>query len=502
MSSTSCTCGFDPVGAELTLAAVDLGASSGRVVVGRVGPQILDLHEVNRFPNRPVRTSGTLHWDVLDLYRGALGGLHAAGRAAGGLDSIGIDSWAVDYGLLDADGELLGNPVHYRDSRSAAGVPWVHERVDAAELFAINGLQHLPFNTVFQLAAARATAALQAARSMLLIPDLLVHWLTGSVGAELTNASTTGLLDASTRKWSTDLQTRLDLRPELFPQIWQPGETTGMLLPDVAVELGLSPTVPVTAVGSHDTASAVVGVPAQASDFAYISCGTWSLIGVELDAPVLTENARTTGFSNELGVDGTVRHLRNVMGLWLLQESLRTWDAAGLTTDLRELLAAAALVPALITVIDPDDPRFLPPGDVPARIADLCRETQQRPPADQAETVRCILDSLALAYRAAISDAQQLSNRTVSVIHVVGGGARNELLCQLTSNACGLPVIAGPVEAATVGNLVVQARAGGAISGGLAELRSLVRATHQVRTYIPDGGQRLWRAAAARAGLK
>lgn len=471
------------------------------MVVGRAGPGRLDLHEVSRFPNCPVRVGGTLHWDVLGLHRGVLDGLRTARRAHGGLDGIGIDSWAVDYGLLDADGALLGNPVHYRDGRGGRGVPWVHQRVGPDELFRINGLQHLPFNTVFQLAAAHDTVQLGVARALLLVPDLLGHWLTGTVGAELTNASTTGLLDATTRRWSGELMARLDLRPELFPPLRQPGEATGTLLPEVADELGLGADVRVTAVGSHDTASAVVGVSAEGTDFAYISCGTWSLVGVELDAPVLTDDARAAGFTNELGVDGTVRHLRNVMGLWLLQESLRTWAAAGLSTDLEALLAAAARVPAFIAVVDPDDPRFLPPGDVPARIAALCRETGQRPPDDQATTVRCILDSLALAYRAAVADVQRLSGRSVSEVHVVGGGARNELLCQLTADACALPVVAGPVEAAAVGNLLVQARAGGAVHGGLAELRSLVRTTQPLRTHTPRGDQQAWRAAAARAGL-
>ncbi len=310
---------------ELSLAAVDLGASSGRVMTARVGPGRLNLQEVHRFPNRPVRTSGTLHWDVLALHAGVLDGLRAAGREAGHIDGIGIDSWAVDVGLLDDDGALLGNPVHYRDARHAAGVPAVHAVVPPEQLYRVNGLQHLPFNTIFQLAAARGTAQFAAARTVLLVPDLLTHWLTGAVGAEVTNASTTGLLNATTGAWCTELVDRLDLPRSLFPPLRQPGEQLGELLPDVLLETGLAGPVPVTAVGSHDTASAVVGVPAEEERFAYISCGTWSLVGLELAGPVLTEASRRAGFTNELGVDGTVRYLRNVMGLWLLQESLRTW---------------------------------------------------------------------------------------------------------------------------------------------------------------------------------
>jgi rhamnulokinase len=484
---------------ELTLAAVDLGASSGRVVAARVGAGRLDLSEVHRFPNRPVRTGGTLHWDVLALHAGVLDGLRAAGREAGRLDGVGIDSWAVDVGLLDADGALLGNPVHYRDARHATAVPAVHGLVGPDELYRVNGLQHLPFNTVFQLAAARDTVQWRIADRVLLIPDLLAYWLTGAEGAEVTNASTTGLLDATTRRWSDELVERLGLPGHLLPPLRQPGERLGELLPEVLEETGLTGPVPVTAVGSHDTASAVVGVPAEGERFAYVSCGTWSLVGVELDGPVLTEDSRRAGFTNELGVDGTVRYLRNVMGLWLLQESLRTWAASGLPADLTELLSAAAQVHGFPAVVDPDDHRFLPPGDMPARIAQACADTGQTPPQSQAETVRCILDSLALAYRRTVRRAVELSGRDVDVVHLVGGGARNTLLCQLTADACGLPVVAGPVEAAALGNALVQARAGGAVDGGLPELRRLLRATQELRTYRPvPGAGEAWRAAERR----
>jgi rhamnulokinase len=488
---------------ELTLAAVDLGASSGRVVAARVGPERLDLHEVHRFPNRPVRTAGTLHWDVLGLYAGVLDGLRAAGRDVGRLEGVGIDSWAVDYGLLDADGALLGNPVHYRDARHETAVPSVHAAVPPEELYRVTGLQHLPFNTIFQLAAARDTAQLATARTLLLIPDLLAHWLTGAVGAEVTNASTTGLLDAASREWARPLIDGLGLPRGLFPPLRQPGDRLGELRADVLAETGLAGPVPVTAVGSHDTASAVVGVPAADDRFAYISCGTWSLVGVELEKPVLTEESRVAGFTNELGVDGTVRYLRNVMGLWLLQESQRTWAAAGLPADLPDLLAAASRVPAFTTLVDPDDARFLPPGDVPARIAAYCAETGQTPPQSQAETVRCILDSLALAYRRSVRRAAELSGRSVENVHLVGGGARNTLLCQLTADACGLPVLAGPVEAAALGNALVQARAGGVLSGGLSKLRALIRSTHDVRLYLPSpGAEAAWDAAEARLGRR
>lgn len=480
-------------------AAVDLGASSGRVMVARVGPDSLQLAEAHRFPNRPVRTGGTLHWDVLGLYAGVLDGLRAAGRDAGPLDGIGIDSWAVDYGLLDADGELLGNPRHYRDGAHETAVAAVYATVSPEELYPVGGLQYLPFNTVFQLAARRGTAQLAAARQLLLVPDLLAHWLTGGVGAEVTNASTTGLLDATSRQWSKELIDRLQLPRELFPPLTIPGDRIGVLRDDVLTETGLAGPVPVIAVGSHDTASAVVGVPATSDRFAYISCGTWSLVGVELEKPVLTEQSRAAGFTNELGVDGTVRYLHNVMGLWLLQECQRTWAAAGLPADLAELLAAAAQVPAFTAVVDADDPSFLAPGDMPARIAAACTRTGQTPPQSVPATVRCILDSLALAYRRTVRRAAELSGRDVEVVHVVGGGARNTLLCQLTADACGLPVLAGPVEAAALGNALVQARSAGVLDGGLAQLRALLRTTQEPRLYLPTAGaEASWRSAEVR----
>ncbi|NUO60826.1 MAG: rhamnulokinase [Hamadaea sp.] len=469
----------------VTVAAVDLGAASGRVMTAVVGDDTLRLAEAARFPNEPVRAGGTLHWDVLRLYQGVLDGL----RAAGPVDSIGVDSWAVDYGLLDADGRLLGNPVHYRDARTDGVVGQVLGRVPAERLYATTGLQLQPFNTVFQLMAARDTAQFAAAKTLLLIPDLLGYWLTGEIGAERTNASTTQLLDVHTGRWSTELAESLGLPTAILPPLRDPGTPVGVLDPG----LGLGP-IPVTAVGSHDTASAVVGVPAAGENFAYISCGTWSLVGVELSAPVLTADSRQANFTNEAGVDGTVRYLRNVMGLWLLQESLRTWGES----ELGDLLRQAAGVPGLRAVVDAGDAVFLPPGDMPGRIAAECVRLGQRPPDSPAETVRCILDSLALAHRAAVLDAQRLSGQAVDVVHVVGGGARNELLCQLTADACGLPVLAGPVEATALGNVLVQARAVRGGTAGLAELRQLIRQTQPVRRYEPRGAAARWREAAAR----
>lgn len=480
------------VAAVAAVAAVDLGAESGRVMLAEVGTDRLAVTEVHRFPNGPVRVLDTLHWDILRLYGETVAGLRAAATRAGELHSAGIDSWAVDYGLVDATGALLGNPVHYRDARTAGVMDKVVAELGAAELYRTTGLQLLPFNTLFQLASSAGTPQLAAADRLLLIPDLLSYWLTGEAATEVTNASTTQLLDVRTGGWATGLMRRAGIPTHLFGPLRAPGEAAGRLREPV----GAGP-VPVTAVGSHDTASAVVAVPAEAPHAAYISCGTWSLVGVELAAPVLSEASRLANFTNEAGVDGTVRYLRNVMGLWLLQESLRGWDA-----QLAPLLDAAAGQPGLAAVVDAADPVFLPPGDMPARVAEACRATGQAPPVEPPAVVRCILDSLALAHRHAVRQAQGLAGHHVDVVHIVGGGARNALLCQLTADACRLPVVAGPVEATAIGNALVQARALGVVGGELATLRALVRATQPLRRYEPTGSEAPWREAARRIGLK
>jgi rhamnulokinase len=466
-------------------------------MVGRVGPGALDLVEAARFDNVPVRVGNTLHWDILRLYADVIDGLRSATEQVQ-ITSVGVDSWGVDYGLLDADGVLLGNPVHYRDRRTDGMMAKVLATVPAAELYEVTGIQLLPINTIFQLTAALGSAQLAAARTLLLIPDLIAYWLTGVIGAELTNASTTQLLDARSQDWSEALMTRLGIDPGLLPGIRRPGDPAGELRPDVLEATGLAGPVAFTAVATHDTASAVVGVPAAGPRFAYISAGTWSLVGVELDRPVLTPDSMAANFTNEIGVDGTIRYLRNVMGLWLLQESLRTWQRSGSTRNLAALLSEAARLPALASVIDPDDPVFLPPGDMPSRISQACQSRGQPVPATAAETTRCILDSIALAHRRALDDARRLSGKDVEVIHLVGGGARNELLCQLTADACGLPVEAGPIEATAFGNVLVQARALGAVGGDLAAMRGLLRTTQPIRTYEPQGDRRRWDEAARR----
>lgn len=470
-------------------AAVDLGASSGRVMVGRVGHDTLELREAHRFGNRPVRLPEGLRWDVLALYAGVLEGL----RAAGPVDSVGIDSWAVDYGMLDADGALLGNPVHYRDPRTEGVAEKVWATVPAAELYTATGVQYAPFNTLYQLAAARSTDQFAHAARLLLIPDLLAYWLTGQQGTELTNASTTQLVDPRTGTWAHAVADRLGIDLGLFAPLRRPGDPAGLLRAEVLEETGLTGPVPLTTVASHDTASAVAAVPAGGERFAYICTGTWSLAGLELTAPVLTEQSRAANFTNELGLDGTVRYLRNIMGLWLLQESVRAWG----DPDLGGLLRDAAEVPALRSVVDAGDAAFLAPGRMPDRIAEACRASGQPVPRTPAEVTRCILDSLALAHRRAVADAERLADHPVDVVHIVGGGTRNALLCQLTADACGLPVVAGPTEAAALGNVLVQARAHGLV-GDRAAMRALLARTQPLTRYEPRGDAARWREAEAR----
>lgn len=481
-------------------AAIDLGASTGRVMVAKAGPDTLSLQEAHRFPNRPVRAAGTLHWDVLSLCAGVLDGLRTAGSVAP-LTSIGIDSWAVDYGLLDADGALLGNPVHYRDTRTEGIAATAWKTVPPTDLYATTGIQYAPFNTLYQLIAAQESAQLAAAKHLLLIPDLLAYWLTGELGTELTNASTTQLLDPGTGTWSHEVATRLGIDLALFPPMRHPGSPVGHLLPQVLDDTGLTSPTPVTTVASHDTASAVAAVPATTDNFAYICTGTWSLAGLELTAPIRTEESRKANFTNELGIDGTVRYLRNIMGLWLLQECLRTWNADASAPGLEALLLEAAAVPALRSLVDAANPAFLPPGTMPHRIADACRATGQPVPGTPAETTRCILDSLALAHRRAIEDAQRLADRDVDVVHIVGGGAHNALLCQLTADACGLPVVAGPAEAAALGNVLVQARAHGLVGDDRHEMRALLARTQPLVRYEPTSdpaSRAAWDAASRR----
>jgi rhamnulokinase len=454
-------------------------------MVGEVGPDHLRLHAVARFGNAPVRLADGLHWDVVELYRQALLGLRAAvaGTVAPPAVSVAVDSWAVDYGLV-RDGQLLGVPRHYRDTRHEAGVAAVHAVVGREALYERNGLQYLPFNTVYQLAADPLVALADHA---LLIPDLVGWWLTGTMATERTNASTTGLLDVRTQDWDRDLGRRLGVPASLLPPLVDAGTPLGRVTDEVGGFLG-APGLTVTTTGSHDTASAVVGVPLSGDDAAYVSCGTWGLVGVELAKPVLTAAARDANFTNEGGVDGRTRFLTNVMGTWLLSETVRGWEAAGEQIDLGRLLSEASAVSGPVTVFDVQDPRFVPPGDMPSRVVAWCAEHDVAPPADRLQLVRSIVHSLAAGFARAVDQAAELSGRRCGTIHVVGGGAQNTMLCQAIADRSGRPVVAGPVEATALGNVLVQARALGAVDGDLETLRALIARTHTLTTYRPAAG--------------
>jgi len=468
---------------DIHVAAVDLGATSGRVMRAVIGPDRLELIEVARFPNGPVQRNNGLHWNIEALRGHVLAGLRSAFAADPAITSIGIDSWAVDYALMSGD-RMLGEPFHYRDGRTARGVAAVHALVPRDELYAASGLQHISFNTVFQLAA--DGDALAEADRFLLIPDLVAYWLTGRLVAESTNASTTGLLDPHTGEWNDALITRVGLPRRIFAELVRPGDDLGGLTPSMAAELAAPAGVRVTAVGSHDTASAVVGVPMTRPDAAYISCGTWGLVGLELEHPVITDASREANFTNEGGVEGRVRFLHNVMGLWLLSETIRAWETESGPVDLGALLANAAHVAEAVPIFDASDERFMAPGNMPGRIAAILAEKGDAAPRSQAAMVRCILESLASAFADTVRTAGRLADREIGVIHLVGGGALNSLLCQLTADRAQLPVLAGPIEATAVGNVLVQARARG-LGGSLEQVRALVADAYPPQRYEPRG---------------
>jgi rhamnulokinase len=443
-----------------TFVAVDLGATSGRTATVHVDRDVLRLDTVDRFPTPTIAgPDGALAWDLDAVLGHVRRGLVAA-AARGPVTSLAVDSWAVDYGLLDDDGRVLG-PVHaYRSSRTDGLMEAVRDRVGAERIYDVTGIQFLPFNTAYQLVAARETQEYAQATRLLMVPDLVAHALCGSTTNEITNASTTQLLDVRRRSWSDDLVAALGLRRDLLPPLHEPGAHLGPVR-------GIDPVldgVPVVAAASHDTASAFVGTPWRAGTPAVsISCGTWSLVGCEVAAPVTTAAARAANVTNELGVGGTVRLLKNVTGLWLLEECRRAWAREGTSTSVEQLVAAAAEQPGGRSVVDPDDPRFAAPGNMPARIAAACRATGQPVPSSPTETTRTILDSLALRWRATVAVIEAVAGIDAAVVHLVGGGSAIPALRALCASACGRPVLAGPVEATVAGNAIVQAVTAGAL---------------------------------------
>ncbi|MFF0526851.1 rhamnulokinase family protein [Nocardia amikacinitolerans] len=456
-------------------------------MVATVGPGELRLRPVHRFPNEPVRiwngAREALHWDLPGLFGELCRGLALAERECGPLAGLAVDSWAIDYGLLRR-GRLTGLPHHYRDERASRGVDLVHERIPPRRLYARNGLQFLPFTTLYQLAVDVADGVTADADRALLIPDLVGYWLTGRMATERTNASTTGLLGCD-GAWDHELLDRTAIPAHLFTELVDPGTILGPVLPEIADRVGLTRRPAVCAVASHDTASAVAAVPMDPGTAAYVSCGTWGLVGVELERPIVDFACLAAGFTNEIGVDGRIRFLHNVMGMWLLEETLRQWRREGRPAELDSLLARAAAAQDPVAVFDVDDPRFLAPGDIPARIEAWYRERALPVPPDRPSLVRAVLVSLAAALGDGIRTAAELSGVEVRTVHLVGGAARNALLCQLLADRAGLPVLAGPAEATALGNALVQARAHGLLPADPAVARRLVAAAYPPHTYLP-----------------
>jgi rhamnulokinase len=490
--------------------ALDLGAESGRGLLGRFDGERLTLEEVHRFPNGPVRMLDTLHWDLPRLWDEVQAALRKAAARSPGLDGVGVDTWGVDFGLVGRGDVLLGNPVHYRDARTEGMIEAACRRVARERIYAITGLQFLPFNTAFQLLALRLADSplLEVAETLLLMPDLFAWLLTGRRAGERTDASTTQLLDARAGTWSDELCAGLDLPRRILPELVEPGTELGPLRRSVAEDAGIA-RLAVLAPASHDTASAVAAVPVVRPagvvagigppDWCYISSGTWSLLGVEVAAPVITAETLRANFTNEGGVAGTTRLLKNIMGLWLVQECRRTWARGGRDLSYEELLPRAAAARPFAALVDPDDATFLAPGDMPARLAAFCARTGQPPPADEGAFTRCALESLALKYRWTLERLERILGTTIATIHIVGGGTRNALLCQFTADACGREVRAGPVEATAVGNLLLQAMGRGRI-GAVADARAVVARSFPVAVYEPRATA-AWDEAAARFAI-
>lgn len=469
--------------------AADFGASGGRVMVGCYDGSSLHISQLHRFSNDPVWLGGTMYWDFLRLFHELKTGIGKA-KEHGGADSIGVDTWGVDFGLIDADGHLLENPVHYRDDRTAGMLKEAFLRLDQERFYELTGNQFMEINTAFQLlslAKCRPDFLWRADR-MLLMPDLFNYYLSGTACSEYTMASTTQLLDARRRDWSQEVIRTLGIPEKLFLSVVMPGTKLGTLQPAICEELGAAP-MNVIAVAGHDTQCAMAAVPAQKEDFIFVSCGTWSLFGTELKEPVIDENSIRYNVTNEGGFGGRISFLKNIIGLWLIQESRRQWIREGMEYSFGQLEEMAAEQAGGACFVDPDDPVFVPPGDVPGRIREYCRKTGQKAPESIAQIVRCIDESLALKYHVALEEISACTGKTYSAIHLVGGGAQSGLLCQLVADVCGIPVYAGPVEATVYGNLAIQLSAAGEVSG-LSQIRDVIRASEEIAVYEPKDTER------------
>jgi rhamnulokinase len=472
------------------LLAFDLGAESGRGIIGHCDGQKLRLEVMHRFANGPVRTLDTLHWDVLRLHGEIVAGLRKAAAEHGGVDSVGIDTWGVDFALLGRGGVLLGNPRHYRDPHTETILAEAFTRVPRWEIFRQTGNQFLRFNSLFQLLALQRDRSplLDVAETLLFMPDLFHYFLTGNQANEYTNASTSQMLEPASRSWAVGLVEAFGLPRRILSTIIHAGTTLGPLRSSVAREAGL-PTIPVIAPATHDTGSAFAAVPASGKSWACISSGTWSLMGTEISAPLVNEQVLKHNFTNEGGVAGTVRFLKNIMGLWLVQDCRRAWERAGKTYNYEELVQLAAAARPLASLVDPDHTSFMLPPDMPQALADFCTHTGQPAPIEPGAVVRCALESLALKYRWVLERLEELLGKRLETIHIVGGGSQNTLLSQFTADACNRQVVAGPVEATSIGNVVVQAMGLGLV-GSLAEAREVVARSFEVHKYDPHVPER------------
>jgi rhamnulokinase len=470
--------------------SLDLGAESGRGLIASFDGERIALDVLHRFPTGGIATLDTLHWDVLSLWREMLATLRKAEAEHGPLASVGVDTWGVDFALLGKDGALLGNPRHYRDPHTETIMDAAFAKVPKAEIFRQTGIQFMRFNTLFQILALLRDRSplLDMAETLLFIPDLFHYWMTGIKVNEYTDASTSQMIDPGTRTWARGLIRAFGIPEKILGTLVQPGTLLGPLRHSVATEAGVA-SIPVIAPATHDTAAAVAAVPAQGDSWAYISSGTWSLMGVETKTPKTDESTLRVNFTNEGGVGGTIRLLKNIMGLWLVQECRRAWERGGVTYDYAALMKMAESAEPFASIVNPDDASFILPQNMPAAIGAYCKKTGQTVPTEPGDVVRCALESLALRYRWVLERLEELVGKKLDTIHIVGGGCQNTLLCQLTADACARVVLAGPVEATALGNVLVQA-IGLGLLGSLAEGRAVVRRSFEVRTYEPQQPER------------
>ncbi len=464
--------------------AFDFGASSGRAIIGCFDGDKITLEEVHRFSNDPVSVGGTVYWDVLRLFYEIKQGIIKA-KIAGGFDSIGIDTWGVDFGLIDSEGKLMENPVHYRDARTVGLVDEAFKTMPKEKLYGITGIQFMELNTLFQLISLKKYRPwmLERADKMLFMPDLFGYMLTGKMCAEYSIASTSQLIDLDKRTWSKEILDAFGIKKSIFAPLVQPGTVLGELSKEICDECGVDP-VPVISVCGHDTQSAITSVPCEDGDFAFLSSGTWSLFGTELDKPIVNETSMNINITNEGGFDGSTGFLKNIIGLWLIQESRRQWKREGKEYSYADLEKLALAAEPFKCFIDPDAPEFVPHGNIPERVREFCRKTGQYVPETVGEIMRCIYESLAMKYRLTFEKLRECTERDYPVIHVIGGGTKDGLLCQMTANSCDRTVKAGPIEATVMGNVAVQLMSDGSVKN-IGQARKIVADSSELKTFEP-----------------